>query len=78
MYSLDVIHSMNARASKPVEAETTRHCSFVKSATGIVLHSAKHRNTVFIKKGSDSDAFYRRIGAGDQNFQDRVIESYFN
>ncbi len=79
MYSLEVIQAMNRNTSGlKVESETTRHCSYAVGGTGIVLHSAKKRNTVFLRNGRDTDAFYRKIGTKDRSGQDRVIESYFN
>lgn len=77
MYHLDVLKSLNARAGAPVESETTRHCSFVQSAAGIVLHSAKQRSTIFLK-GVSAAAFLRKVGVARSELRvDQIIESYF-
>ncbi len=86
MYSLEVICAMNRNTSGlKAESETTRHCSFVKSNRGVVLHSAIHRNTVFLKPGGAMNEFLRQMADLDPAVhednvrrRDIVIERYFN
>ncbi len=87
MYSLEVICAMNRNTSGlKVESETTRHCSYVANARGVVLHSAIHRNTLHLKPGSWAQEFLRRMDAlpcgpdyeDNKRRRDIVIESYFN
>ena len=47
MYSLDTIIAINARATRP-SAVQSRDCSVCFSRGGAVIHSARHRDTVFI------------------------------
>jgi hypothetical protein len=61
------------------EDNHSRHCSFAgNSAEGVVLHSAKHRNTVFLKAGRQAAAFIARWwSVNSQEARDRLVESYF-
>lgn len=78
MYSLDVIRKINNRAARPHETETTRHSSFNETRLGIVLHSAKQRNTVFIKSGRAAKVFLQKIwSTNSADKRDQIIESYF-
>jgi hypothetical protein len=47
MYSLEVIKSLNNKAATP-SAVQSRDCSVCFSRGGAVIHSARHRDTVFI------------------------------
>lgn len=47
MYSLEVIKSLNNRATAP-SAVQSRDCSVCFSRGGAVIHSARHRDTVFV------------------------------
>jgi hypothetical protein len=47
MYSLEVIKSINNRPAKK-SAVQSRDCSVCFSRGGAVIHSARHRDTVFI------------------------------
>lgn len=79
MYSLSTIVRMNRAAPKAVESETTRHCSFNETPLGIILHSAKQRNTVCITHPKARKAFklaYYSTNSIDKT--DALIESYFN
>ena len=79
MYSLDTIKSLNAKAATApaVETETTRHCSFVRSSQGVVLHSARQRSTVFLS-GNDAAKFLRMAARNRSPARrDALIESYF-
>lgn len=60
MYCLEVIHSINNR--KPVKsAVAERDCSFVASRGGIVLHSARARDTVFVHPGPRAKRILARL-----------------
>lgn len=79
MYPLETIKSLNEQAATAPapETETTRHCSFVRSSQGIVLHSAKQRSTVFLS-GNDAAKFLRMAARNRTPFRrDKLIESYF-
>lgn len=79
MYSIEQIKKMNAAAATTPapENETTRHCSFVRSSQGIVLHSAKLRSTVFID-GNEAAKFLRMAARNrTPERRDKLIESYF-
>ena len=79
MYSLEQINKLNAAAvaAKPVESETSRHCSFVRSSQGVVLHSAKQRSTAFLD-GNEAAKFLRMAARNrSPERRDKLIESYF-
>lgn len=83
MFSLETIVSMNNRAAqkalRPSETETSRHCSYSGNhATGIVLHSAKQRNTVFIQAGDEAGNFLKAwMATTNVAESDALVESYF-
>lgn len=79
MYSLDTIKKLNAEAATraAAETETTRHCSYVKSLQGVVLHSAKQRSTCFLD-GNEAARFLRMAARNRTPVRrDALIESYF-
>ena len=79
MYSLDTLKKMNADAvtRATAETETTRHCSFVRSSQGVVLHSARQRSTVFLS-GNDAAKFLRMSARNRTPARrDAIIEAYF-
>jgi len=79
MYCLSVIKSMNARAARRKAAENafTRHSSYAVSRSGIVLHSAVWRSTVFIS-GPTAATFLRRVKAARSAAKrDAIINSHF-
>jgi len=63
MYCLEVIHDINSKATKRAikSAVQTRDCSYQVSKRGIVIHSAKCRDTVFIQAGERADWFLRIV-----------------
>lgn len=72
---------MNRRAAEQAalraETETSRHCSFTKDDDGrVVLHSAKHRNTVLLA-GSGARRFLAAAQVCNQDVLDQLIEGYF-
>lgn len=86
MFDLATLKKINAAPPK-VEDNHNRHCSFTGSvADGIVLHSAKLRNTVFLNC-KQAAMFMRRFRALNQGGAirrdtmpakvDHLIESYF-
>jgi hypothetical protein len=48
MYSLDVIRSINSTTRPKVATHTNREPSICRSRSGLVVHSATLRSTVFI------------------------------
>jgi len=79
MYSLEQIKKLNAvAATAPApENELSRHCSFVRSSQGIVLHSAKLRSTCFLD-GNEAAKFLRMAARNrTPERRDKLIESYF-
>ena len=82
MYCLEVIHSINNRKSvKSAVAE--RDCSFVRSRGGIVLHSARARDTVFIHPGRYADGVLARLNKlarkpGNRQALNLYIENLYN
>lgn len=82
MHSLSGLVRLNRLAAeKAVRVETNhnRHCSFNGSAQeGVVLHSAKHRATVFLREGRQAAGFLARWwSVNSQEARDRLVESYF-
>lgn len=61
------------------ESETSRHCSYAGDAeSGVVLHSAKQRSTVFLN-GANARAFLAAwFGTNSAEKHDELVESYFN
>lgn len=79
MYSIETIKKLNSEAATraAAETETTRHCSFVRSAQGVVLHSAKLRSTCFLD-GNEAAKFLRMAARHRSGLRrDTLIESYF-
>lgn len=84
MHSLNSIIRMNNLADMKArrvgaETETGRLCSYSgDSASGVVLHSAKQRNTVFLKAGRPSASFIARwFSVNSDEARNRLVESYF-
>lgn len=85
MHSLEGIKRMNdeevARQQRNSdETETTRASSYAGTPeSGIVLHSAKQRSTMFVKPGASSKEFEKAWkAAGDnQEIKNHLVESYF-
>lgn len=82
MHSLSEIVRMNNKAAAKaarVETNFDRHCSFQGNVDdGIVLHSAKLRNTVFLSPGSRASSFLRQWWSrNSQESRDRLVESFF-
>lgn len=70
---------MNNKAAVKAENNFDRHCSFSgNSEDGVVLHSAKLRNTVFLSAGARASDFLRRWwSTNSQERRDALVESYF-
>jgi hypothetical protein len=77
MFDLPTIIKMN-KAPVKVEDNHNRHCSFTQaSATEVVLHSAKLRNTVFLE-GRKAIRFLNKVrGYRTAERRDKFIESFF-
>lgn len=79
MYSLNIIKKLNGAPLPKHESETTRHCSFAGSvSSGVVLHSAKKRSTVFLSAGKRSERFLVNwFSSNSATKHDALVESYF-
>jgi hypothetical protein len=85
MHSLAGIKALNANAVKrwksgaAAETETSRHCSYQGDPeTGIVLHSAKLRNTAFII-GKKAKLFLTQwFSTNSAEKRDKIVESFFH
>lgn len=79
MYCLAVIQSINApSAKKPaIEDNSNRHCSYLQSRGGIVLHSASLRSTGFIGPAASKRFLAEWFGTNSQTKRDAIVESYF-
>jgi hypothetical protein len=85
MHSLSGIRAMNRKAvarynrAEQPESETSRHCSYQGNPEdGIVLHSAKLRNTAFII-GKKAKLFLTEwFGTNSADRRDKIVESYFH
>jgi hypothetical protein len=81
MFALNEIVEMNRRAAlKSVKAETNfdRECSYSGEVhTGIVLHSARLRNTVFLRPSLAANFLRRWNSVNSQEARNRIVEGYF-
>jgi len=84
MYCLQTIISLNNRAAAKALAprKQSRDCSFHIGAKGIVLHSARHRDTVYIAASSSiysKTAGYLRAltRLGNQGKINTTIENFY-
>ena len=82
MHSLKGIIRMNndaARKAVKVEDNHNRHCSYSGDVeNGLVLHSAKLRNTVFVSAGAHAKKFLAGwFGTNSAEKRDSLVESYF-
>jgi hypothetical protein len=77
MYSLDTIHALNARATRP-SAVQSRDCSVCFSRGGAVIHSARHRDTVFIYGSAPRIIARLRSLRGNQPALNRYIETLYS
>lgn len=81
MHSLSGIIRMNRKAAEKALSEDnhSRHCSFCGNVdAGVVLHSAKLRNTVFLGAGKvASDFLASWWSRNSQESRDALVESYF-
>jgi hypothetical protein len=82
MFDLAEIVEMNRRAvSKSrakVETNFDRACSYNGDAnTGVVLHSARLRNTVFLRPSLARHFIRRWNSVNSQTSRNRIVESYF-
>lgn len=78
MFDLATIRHMNERAAAPVEDNHSRHCSYAGDLSGgIVLHSAKLRNTLYLGPVGAKNFLRRWNSINSAESRDRLIESYF-
>lgn len=84
MHSLEGIKKMNdeevARQQRQAETETTRWSSHTGNPKdGMVLHSAKLRNTMFVPPGKDAEKLQKRLDAAkNQAEKNSIIEGQFS
>lgn len=82
MHSLSGIVRLNRLAAEKalkIETNFERHCSFAGNAEqGVVLHSAKLRNTVFLPAGKAASSFIAQWWSrNSQESRDALVESFF-
>lgn len=81
MFALNEIVQMNRRAaarSAQVETNFNRACSYSGDArSGVVLHSARLRNTMFLRPRLASNFLRRWNSVNSQEARNRIVESYF-
>jgi hypothetical protein len=81
MFALSEIVEMNRRAAvKAVKAESNfdRACSYSGNAKGgVVLHSARLRNTVFLRPKLAANFLRRWNSVNSQEARNRLVEGYF-
>lgn len=77
MHGLQEIIRMN-RNPVQVEDNHNRHCSFAgDTVVGVVLHSAKLRNTAFLPPVQAKRFLAKWLGTNSEAVHDRLVESYF-
>jgi hypothetical protein len=65
-------------AADAIEDNHNRHCSFSGDAkNGVVLHSAKLRNTVFLYPLQAKRFLVKWFSVNSQEARDSIVESYF-
>ncbi len=77
MYSLDTIIAINNRATRP-SAVQSRDCSVCFSRGGAVIHSARHRDTVFIYGTAPRILARLRSLRSNQPALNRYIETLYS
>lgn len=77
MHGLQEIIRMN-RDYRPVEDNFSRNCSFSGDAlSGVILHSAKLRNTAFLPPVKAKRFLARWWSVNSVEARNRLVESYF-
>ncbi len=76
MHGLSEIIAMNARPVR-VEDNHNRQCSWTGDKSGIVLHSAKLRNTAFLPPARAKLFLLRIAERSTVAARNKLIESYF-
>jgi len=81
MFALTEIVEMNRRAAvRAVKAENNfdRACSYAGDAkSGVVLHSARLRNTVFLGPKRAANFLRRWNSVNSQEARNHIVEGYF-
>lgn len=82
MFALNEIVEMNRRAASKhaahVEDNHNRACSFSGDAkAGVVLHSAKFRNTVFLRPTLARHFLRQWNSVNSQEARNHLVESFF-
>lgn len=78
MYSLEVIKSPSFQSPPARTGEHNRDCSFHITRSGIILHSALHRSTLFVSRDAPTfgitAGYLKRVG---QKRVNAFIEAFF-
>ena len=81
MFALTEIVEMNRKAAvraAKVETNHNRECSYAGDvSTGIVLHSARFRNTVFLRPKLAKDFLRRWNSVNSQEARNTIVERFF-
>jgi hypothetical protein len=81
MFDIITLRRLNNEAAKRsarAETETSRHCSYSgDTESGVVLHSAKQRSTVFLAPAKAKAFLAAWFGTNSAESHDRLVESYF-
>jgi hypothetical protein len=80
MYCLEVLKSASYQnpPKHAAPALTARDCSYCRSRSGLVLHSAIHRSTVFIYATDPRfPSILRKLKRRTRAGRNRLIESFF-
>jgi hypothetical protein len=79
MHSLEAIVAMNERACRvKVEDNHNRECSWQGDPLhGVVVHSAKYRNTVYLVGGKAKRFIAKWWSTTDQNLRNHYAEALF-
>lgn len=81
MFALNEIQEMNRRAAAKanrVEDNHNRACSYSgDAASGVVLHSAKFRNTVFLRPTLARHFLREWNSVNSQEARNHIVEGFF-
>lgn len=79
MHSLEVIISLNKRASKPKPTHLNRELSICRSRGGLVLHSANLRSTAFVSDRKEVGVIVRAFAAcRSHKSRNKLVDRYFS
>lgn len=79
MYSLEILKSESFQNRKAPGGNFDRDCSFHVTRSGLILHSAVHRNTLFVSRETpDFTPLHRYLSKASQRRANACIEAYFS